>query len=136
MLKADSQSRHHSQSICPVPSTKWNPIMFVSEITSLVVIFKKFKMKSSSIPKFSTFPPISNGILPQFCSDDLIQILLKIGLVPNIKNQAILEGFVWNYWSITVVQKTRWRFAPTFWFLARIHCICSFDLSDEIRQIN
>ena len=43
------------------------------------------------MPKFSILPQISDEILSRFCSDDLIQILIKIGPVPNVKNQAIFR---------------------------------------------
>ena len=64
--------------------------MFVCEITSLVAIFRNIKMKNASMPKFSFLLPISDDILPWLCSDP-IQILIKIGLVPNVKNQAIFR---------------------------------------------
>ena len=64
-------------------------------ITCLVAIFRMIKMKNASMSNVSFLSPISYEILPRFCSDDLIQILIKIGLVPNVKNQDILEGFVW-----------------------------------------
>ena len=64
---------------------------FDCKITSLVVIFGKNEMKNNSIPKFSILQPISDEILLRFYSDDLIQILIKIGLVPNVKNQAIFR---------------------------------------------
>ena len=59
-------------------------------------------MKNASMPKFSILPLISDEILPWFCSDDLIQILIKLGLVPNVKNQAIfrricMESLEHNY---------------------------------------
>ena len=49
------------------------------------------KMNNTSMTKFSILPPISDEILPLFCSDDLIQILINIGSVPNVKNQAIFR---------------------------------------------
>ena len=63
----------------------------ICEITSLVVIFRNIKIKNAPMPTFSVLRPISNEILPRFCSDDLVQILIKIGLVPNTKKQAIFR---------------------------------------------
>ena len=62
---------------------------FICEITSLVVILRKTKMKNASMPIFSVLPSISDEILLRFCSDDLIQSHIKIGLVRYVKNQAI-----------------------------------------------
>ena len=53
-------------------------INLICEIFNLVVIFGKNEMKNTSIPKFSTLPPISDDVLPQLCSDDPIQILFKM----------------------------------------------------------
>ena len=69
----------------------WRHKNFICEISSLVVIFRKIKIKNASMPKFSILPQISDEILSWFCSDDPIQILIKIGLVPNVKNQAIFR---------------------------------------------
>ena len=68
------------------------------EITNLVVIFRKNKMKDASIAKFSTLPPISDDILPQLCSDDpMIQILFKLAWFLTLRTKPFLEGFVWSH---------------------------------------
>ena len=48
-------------------------------------------MKNGSMPNFTILPSISDEILTRFCCDNLIQILIKIGSVPNVKNQAIFR---------------------------------------------
>ena len=105
----------------------WRHKMFICEITSLTVIFRKIKIKNASMLKFSIVPPISDEILAWFCSDDLIQILIKIGLVPNVMNQAI--GFVWSHWSVTVVISC-WQFAPKILIFTKVTKF-SFDLSND-----
>ena len=98
----------------------WRHKNWICEITNLIVIFRKNKMKNASMPKFSILPPISDEIFPRLCSDDPIQILFKLAWFLTLRTKPFLQGFVWSHWSITVVISRR-QFAPTCWFLARIH---------------
>ena len=52
----------------------------------MVVTFRKNKMKHASMPKFSILPSISDEILLRLCSDDLIQILLKLARFLTVMN--------------------------------------------------
>ena len=81
-LKQTNMSEKHIALVCTVTHvynrvTKWwRHKKFICEIASLIVIFRKNKIKNASMPKFSILPPISDEILSRFCSDD--PILFKI----------------------------------------------------------
>ena len=92
----------------------WRHKKFICEITSLVVIFRKIKMKNASMRKFGILPPISDAILPRFCSDYLIQIVIKIDLVPNVKNQVIFRRICME--SLIVTKDTYIYFWSLGWF--------------------
>ena len=40
---------------------------------------------------------IAGKILPQLCSNDCIQILLKMALFLTLRTKPILKGFVWAH---------------------------------------
>ena len=67
------------------------------EITNLVKIFRKKKMKDPSILKFGILPPISDEILPLLCSDKPIQILFKLAWFLTLRTKSFLKGFVWSH---------------------------------------
>ena len=89
-------------------------------------------MKYASMPKFSILPPISDEILLRLCSDDLIQILIKLARFLTLWTKPFLEGFVWSNKSITVVI-SRLQFALTCRFLARINFF-RLDLSVDLNK--
>ena len=99
----------------------WRYQNLICEITNLVAILRKNK-KNASMPKRSILQPLSDNILPRLCSgsDNPIKILFKLAWFLTLRSKPFLEGFVWSHYSITVVISRR-QFAPTCWFLARIH---------------
>ena len=86
--------------------------------------------------KFSILPHISDEILSRFCSDDLIQILIKIGLVLNAKNKAIfrrnyMESLGHNCGNISPTICTNKKYADF-----QQGYIFSFDLLDHFNKSN
>ena len=68
----------------------------MDEVTNLVVILKKNKIKNFSMPKFSILLPISDEILPLLCSNDNIQSHFELAWFLMLRTKPFLEGFVWT----------------------------------------
>ena len=61
----------------------------ISELMGFVEIIRAIKTKNVSLPRISTLMKIVGEILPQSCSDDSIQILLKMAWFLTLGNTTI-----------------------------------------------
>ena len=100
----------------------------VCEITNLVAIFRKNKMKNASIPKFSILPPISDEILPRLCSDDPVQIFFQLVWFLTLRTKPFLEGLEHNCGTISPTICTNILIIGKAAFLVLI------DLSDDLNK--
>ena len=83
----------------------------ICEIMGFVKISWKNNVQDAYLPKISNLGQIVSEILAQLCSDDSIQILLKLTWFLILWTKPNLEGFVWNRHSITGLISQR-QFAP------------------------
>ena len=66
-----------------------------------VEIIREITIKNVSMPKITMLVQIVGEILSQLCSNDSIQILLKMAWFLTLGTKPFLEGFVWGHQSIT-----------------------------------
>ena len=66
----------------------------ICELMRFVEIIREIKTKNVSLPRISMLVQIVGEILPQLCSNDSIQILLKMAWFITLGTEPILEGFV------------------------------------------
>ena len=66
----------------------------ISELMRFVEIIRAIKTKNVSLPRISMLVQIVGEILPKLCSNDSIQILLKMAWFITLGTKPILEGFV------------------------------------------
>ena len=72
------------------------------ELMEFVEIIREIKTKNVSLLKISMLVQTLCEILPQLCSNDSIQILLKMAWFFNVKSQANLKRILWGHQSLTV----------------------------------
>ena len=74
----------------------------ICEPMGFVEIIREIKTKNVSLPRISMLVQIVGEILPQLCSNNSIQILLKMAWFLTLGTKPFLEGFVWGHQGITM----------------------------------
>ena len=74
----------------------------ICSLVGFVEISREIKTKNVSLPKISMLVQIVGEIFPRLCSNDSIQILLKMAWYLTLGTKPILKGFVWGNQSINV----------------------------------
>ena len=72
------------------------------ELMGFIEIIREIKTKNVSFLKISMLVQIVGVILPQFCFNDSIQILLKMAWFLTLGTKPISKGFVSGHQSLTV----------------------------------